>query len=111
MGFGSRLLALALVIVVIIVVAAAALLITYLPRVLINHRPTVEVSGVAYQGVTKPSLAGLGVPIYVVGSSVLVQRLVGLGINQSLIRLVTIGELPSLPNGSVVVIDWPWLNH
>ncbi|WP_460173338.1 hypothetical protein [Vulcanisaeta sp. JCM 14467] len=106
MGFGSRLLALALVIVVIIVVAAAALLITYLPRVLINHGPTVEVSGVTYQGVIKPSLAGLSVSIYVVGSSVLVQRLVGLGINQSLIKFVTISELPSLPNGSVVVIDW-----
>ena len=109
MGFGLRpLLALALVIVIIIV--AAALLITYLPRPPINHGPTVEAGGVAYQGVVKPSSASLGVPIYVVGSPALAQELVGLGINQSLIRLVMIGELPNLPNGSVVLIDWSMIS-
>ncbi|WP_054849682.1 hypothetical protein [Vulcanisaeta sp. JCM 14467] len=50
-GFWIAVVGACLVIVVIIVVAAAALLITYLPRVLINHGPTVEVSGVTYQGV------------------------------------------------------------
>ncbi|WP_054848764.1 hypothetical protein [Vulcanisaeta sp. JCM 14467] len=45
-------------------------------------------------------------PIYVVGPSTLVQKLVSVGVNESLIKPVTVSELPSLPGNSLVVIDW-----
>ena len=47
----------------------------------------------------------VNVPIYVVGSS-LASKLAALGINESLIKLVSINQLPLLPNGSVVVVNW-----
>ncbi|GAB6945753.1 hypothetical protein JCM14467A_25350 [Vulcanisaeta sp. JCM 14467] len=49
---------------------------------------------------------GINVPIYVVGSPMLVQKLTALGINQSLIKLTTTEQLPELPNDSLVIIDW-----
>lgn len=48
----------------------------------------------------------INVPIYVVGPTTLTQELVNAGINQSLIRPVMIVQLMSLPNDSVVIIDW-----
>ncbi|MGC9180777.1 MAG: hypothetical protein ACP5GZ_11340 [Vulcanisaeta sp.] len=49
----------------------------------------------------------ISVPIYVVGPTTLTQRLVSAGISQSLIKPVTINQLPELPNNSIVIIDWP----
>ena len=48
----------------------------------------------------------VSVPIYVVGPS-LANELIGLGINQTLIRPINISQLPQLPNGSLIMIDWP----
>ncbi len=48
----------------------------------------------------------IDMPIYVVGPSTLVQELIGVGINQSLIKPITINELPNLPNNSIIIIDW-----
>jgi hypothetical protein len=47
-----------------------------------------------------------GPPIYVVGSQSLIQRLVSVGIPQSKIAPTSLGQLPNLPNNSVVMIDW-----
>ncbi|ADY00371.1 hypothetical protein VMUT_0155 [Vulcanisaeta moutnovskia 768-28] len=52
------------------------------------------------------TLTSIDVPIYVVGLATLVQKLINAGINQSLIKPVTINELPSLPSNSLVIIDW-----
>jgi len=49
----------------------------------------------------------LGPPIYVVGLQSLTQRLVGVSIPQSKIKPISLGQLPNLPNNSVIVIDWP----
>ncbi|GGP20134.1 hypothetical protein GCM10007981_06980 [Thermocladium modestius] len=46
-------------------------------------------------------------PIYVIGPAILTQELTSIGINQSLIKPITINQLAGLPNGSVAVIDWP----
>ena len=48
----------------------------------------------------------LGPTIYVVGPQSLVQRLVGVGLPQSKIVPTSLGQLPNLPNNSVIVIDW-----
>jgi hypothetical protein len=53
-----------------------------------------------------PVNVSLNVPVYVVGPQTLVQKLVGVGVPQSLIRPVSLGQLPSLPNNSIVVVDW-----
>ncbi|MGC8544209.1 MAG: hypothetical protein ACP5NQ_09720 [Vulcanisaeta sp.] len=53
-----------------------------------------------------PALVSINMPIYVVGPSTLTQRLVSAGINQSLIKPVTINQLPELPNNSIIIIDW-----
>jgi hypothetical protein len=47
-----------------------------------------------------------GPPIYVVGPQSLTQRLVGVGVPQSLIRPVSLGQLSSLPGNSTVIIDY-----
>ncbi|GAB6945732.1 hypothetical protein JCM14467A_25140 [Vulcanisaeta sp. JCM 14467] len=108
MGSKSRLLFIT-VLVVTVVVAAVILV---MPRPLTNHsavvRPGSAVTGgfsTASQGVVGSPIS-IDVPIYVVGPSMLVQRLVSVGVNESLIKPVTVGELPSLPGNSLVVIDW-----
>jgi len=47
-----------------------------------------------------------GPTIYVVGPQSLIQRLVSVGIPQSKIAPTSLGQLPNLPNNSVVMIDW-----
>ncbi|WP_054853843.1 hypothetical protein [Vulcanisaeta distributa] len=61
---------------------------------------------VATNIISEQALINIDVPIYVVGPSTLVQELMGLGINQSLIKPITISELQNLPNNSLVIIDW-----
>ncbi|MGC8606257.1 MAG: hypothetical protein ACP5L5_01700, partial [Vulcanisaeta sp.] len=52
------------------------------------------------------TLTSIDVPIYVIGPTTLTQELVSAGISQLLIRPITIAQLPSLPNSSIIVIDW-----
>ncbi|MGC9153952.1 MAG: hypothetical protein ACP5GY_09555, partial [Vulcanisaeta sp.] len=52
------------------------------------------------------TLTSIDVPIYVVGPTTLTQELVSAGISQSLIKPVTINQLPELPSNSIIVIDW-----
>jgi len=47
-----------------------------------------------------------GPPIYVVGPQSLTQRLASVGIPQSLIKPVSLGQLSSLPGNSTVIIDY-----
>ncbi|GGI69508.1 hypothetical protein [Vulcanisaeta souniana] len=106
MGSRSRLL---LITAVVIVVVVASVLLAP-PRIFVSHGVKVgntKTSGfsTANQGVVGLPIS-LNIPIYVVGPSTLVQRLVSAGINQSLIKPVTVNELPSLPGNSLVVIDW-----
>jgi hypothetical protein len=56
--------------------------------------------------ISPPISIYLGPPIYVVGPQSLIQRLVGVGIPQSKIAPTSLGQLPNLPNNSVVMIDW-----
>ena len=48
----------------------------------------------------------LNVPVYVVGPQSLIQRLVGVGVPQSLIKPVNLSQLSALPNGSMILIDY-----
>ncbi|WP_264890748.1 hypothetical protein [Vulcanisaeta souniana] len=52
------------------------------------------------------ALVSINVPIYVVGPATLIQGLINAGINQSTIKPTTTNQLTTLPNNSVVVIDW-----
>ena len=47
--------------------------------------------------------------IYVVGPQTLTQRLVGVGVPQSLVRFIAVPDLSLVPPGSVVVVDWDYL--
>lgn len=57
--------------------------------------------------IANESIPVINVPIYVIGPAILTQELTSIGINQSLIKPITINQLAGLPNGSVAVIDWP----
>ena len=46
------------------------------------------------------------VPVYVVGPQSLIQRLISVGVPQSLIKLVNLSQLPSLPGNSTVLIGY-----
>lgn len=60
---------------------------------------------VVNQSITRPP--AINVPVYVVGPSTLAQGLASIGINQSLIKPISIDQLPpELPSNSVVIIDW-----
>ncbi len=96
-GFGLRLLVVALSVVALVLVFVLALHIVNGPKT-INRASLGTVNG--------PAPIGINTPIYVVGPTTLIQGLTSIGINQSLIRPVGLSELPSLPNNSLVLIDW-----
>ena len=48
----------------------------------------------------------LNVPMYVVGPQSLIQRLVSIGVPQSLIKPINLSQLPSLPGNSTVLIGY-----
>jgi hypothetical protein len=48
----------------------------------------------------------LDTPIYIVDPQSSIQELTSAGISQSLIKPISLSQLPDLPNNSVVVIDW-----
>lgn len=50
------------------------------------------------------------VSVLVVGPQSLINNLTGLGLPSSAIRLVSPVELSSTPNGSVIIIDWNYVN-
>ncbi len=52
------------------------------------------------------ALVGINVPIYVIGPATLIQGLINAGINQSLIKPTTTNQITTLPNNSMIIIDW-----
>ncbi|WP_245522501.1 hypothetical protein [Vulcanisaeta distributa] len=52
------------------------------------------------------ALVGINVPIYVIGPATLIQGLINAGINQSTVKLTTTNQLTTLPNNSMIIIDW-----
>ena len=56
--------------------------------------------------IDSPINISLNTPIYVVGPQSLVQGLVGVGVPQSLIRPVSLGQLSALPGNSTIIIDY-----
>lgn len=75
------------------------------------NRPGLKVANPLNQaslGITNEQApASINTPIYVIGPQSLTQELISIGINQSLIKPVLINQLTSLPNNSIVIIDWP----
>jgi len=53
-----------------------------------------------------PVNVSLTTPVYVVGPQSLAQRLVSVGVPQSLIKPINLSQLPGLPNNSIAIIDW-----
>jgi hypothetical protein len=53
-----------------------------------------------------PVNVSLNMPMYVVGPRSLVWRLVGVGVPQSLIKLINLSQLPSLPGNSTILIGY-----
>jgi len=56
--------------------------------------------------IDSPINISLNVSVYVVGPQSLTQRLVSVGVPQSLIKPIGLNQLPSLPNNSIAIIDW-----
>ena len=104
MVMSSRFRLLFIIVLVIVSISIAAIFVTYSPRF---FTPRETMSKVDNAMVNRSSLISLNMPIYVVGTSTLVQKLVNIGINQSLIRSVGLNQLAELPNDSVIIIDWP----
>ncbi|WP_243675730.1 hypothetical protein [Vulcanisaeta distributa] len=67
--------------------------------------------GVAKLSSTKPQPLALPVTAYVVGSSQFINGLVSAGASESMIRPITLGELSSVPNDSIIIIDWNYINE
>ncbi len=64
-------------------------------------------SNIGYRGYYTYGSSGLfNTTVYVIGGKALVQDLIDAGLNTSLIKPISLNQLPELPNNSVVVIDW-----
>jgi len=76
----------------------------------INKQGTpVRVNFNALTPIGLPINVSLSVPVYVVGSQSLTQRLVSIGLPQSLVKPIAVPDLSLVPPGSVVVVDWGYL--
>ncbi|WP_054856041.1 hypothetical protein [Vulcanisaeta sp. JCM 16161] len=65
-----------------------------------------QVGKVSLNAVNGVVPVSINVPIYVIGPQTLIQSLINVGVNESLIKPTTINQLPNLPNNSIMVIDW-----
>ncbi|WP_245522484.1 hypothetical protein [Vulcanisaeta distributa] len=94
---------------IVMVVTAVTMLIAYSPRLFTWHKAMSKVGNTVINEsviANGRSTISLNMPIYVVGPSTLIQKLIDTGINQSLIKSISLNQLPELPNDSIVVIDW-----
>jgi len=96
---------------VVSLIAAAVLIATIasvLPLTHVVNKPVTQ----RRAGFSAPTPIGLPVnvslttPVYVVGPQSLAQRLVGVGVPQSLVKPIGLNQLPSLPSNSIAIIDW-----
>jgi hypothetical protein len=98
-----------------LVIAAMVLVATIasvLPLTHVNNKPVTQ----RRAGFNAPTPIGspigspisisLNTPIYVIGPQTLTQRLVGVGVPQSLIKPIGLNQLPSLPGNSTIIIDY-----
>ncbi|WP_237699661.1 hypothetical protein [Vulcanisaeta moutnovskia] len=88
----------------VVIVAAVAGIVT-------THKPaTTAPSTTPTTATVNFNVAPLSVPIYVVGPVSLVEELASVSVNASLIKPIPLNALPSLPNGSVVLVYWPFIS-
>jgi len=95
----------------ILIMISATLIIALVPILTIhatNETTTNTTTGQPQQASINASFSS-GVTIYVVGPQTLIQELIDASIPQSAIRLANVPNLPLIPPGSVVVIDWNYL--
>jgi len=97
--------------VVVSLIAAAVLIATIasvLPLTHVTNKPVTQAKANfnAPTPIGSPINVSLNSPIYVIGPQTLVQKLVGVGVPQSLIRPVSLGQLSSLPGNSTVIINY-----
>ena len=95
----------------ILIMISATLIIALVPILTIhaiNETSTNTTTGQPQQASINASFSS-GVTIYVVGPQTLIQELINANIPQSAIRLTNVPNLPLIPPGSVVVIDWDYL--
>ena len=105
MWFKSKLVWVVSLIAAAVLVAAIA---SVLPLTHVNNKPgtSARANFNAPTPIGLPVNVSLNVPVYVVGPQTLVQKLVGVGVPQSLIKPIGLNQLPSLPSNSIVVVDW-----
>lgn len=58
----------------------------------------------------KPQPLTLPATAYVVGSNQFINGLISAGAPQSMVKPITLGELSSVPNDSIIIIDWDYIN-
>jgi hypothetical protein len=94
-----------------LVIAAVVLVATIasvLPLTHVTNKPVMQ----ARANFNAPTPIGLPIsislnsPIYVIGPQSLVRGLVGVGVPQSLIKPIGLGQLSSLPGNSTIIIDY-----
>ena len=87
------------------VVLVVALVLTLTLIYVINRPEIKSVGWVGLGAVNKLTPVGIDVPIYVVGSSLLIQRLVDVGVNQSLIKpLLTTKPGPTTDQSMITML-------
>jgi hypothetical protein len=99
MRFRSRLVFVILLVAVVVLVVVVVSLLPHGARQM-ETNPNVPMP------IGLPINASLNSPIYVIGPQSLTQGLVGVGVPQSLIRPIGLGQLSSLPGNSTVIIDY-----
>ncbi|GAB6943384.1 hypothetical protein JCM14467A_01660 [Vulcanisaeta sp. JCM 14467] len=60
---------------------------------------------------TKPQPLALPATAYVVGPGQFISGLVSAGAPESMIKPITLGDLASVPNDSIIIIDWDYVNE
>jgi len=84
----------------IIALAITLAIVSVLPLTHVTNKPSTPAP------ISPPINMYPGPPIYIVGPQTLTQRLVSVGVPQSLIRPIGLNQLPSLPGNSTVIIDY-----
>ena len=84
----------------VIALAITLAIVSVLPLTHVTNKPSTPASS------DSPISMYPGPPIYVVGPQSLVRGLVGVGVPQSLIRPIGLGQLSSLPGNSTIIIDY-----
>ena len=103
-GGGWRFVWVALLVSLVVAMVAVSILTTM--HVINKSSAPVGVGFNAPAPVGLPVNISLNMPVYVVGPQSLIQRLVGVGVPQSLIKLINLSQLAALPNSSIILIGY-----